>query len=75
MFQQHRLGKTYQRSDDFAVGMCLEVIWCLQFLSDDTVVIDLAVDGQGKVSIFADEGLSTGVFMGIQQMFNLLGTS
>lgn len=45
MFQQHRLGKTYQRSDDFAVGMCLEVIWGLQFLSDDTVVIDLAVDG------------------------------
>lgn len=41
--------------------MRLELILGLQSLPEDTVVIDLAVDGQGKGAIVVDKGLGTGV--------------
>lgn len=42
--------------------MCLEVIFGVQVLPQDTVVVDLAVDGKGEGFIIVDEGLSTGVW-------------
>jgi hypothetical protein len=48
---------TYQRNDDLAVGMCLEVICVLQMLSDETMVIDLAVDSQNNGVIGVGQGL------------------
>lgn len=56
-----RILCTYQRNDDLTVGMRLELILGLQSLPEDTVVIDLAVDGQGKGAIVVDKGLGTGV--------------
>lgn len=53
--------RTYQRNDDLTVGMRLELILGLQVLPEDTVVIDLAVDGQGKGAIVVDKGLGTRV--------------
>ena len=41
--------------------MRLELIIGLQSLSQDAVVIDLAVDGQGEGTIVVNKGLGTGV--------------
>jgi hypothetical protein len=41
--------------------MCLEVVLLLQPLSQDPVVVDFAVDGQGNGAIIVDEGLRSGV--------------
>jgi hypothetical protein len=42
--------------------MCLEVVLLLQSLSQDPVVVDFAVDGQGNAAIIVDEGLRSGVW-------------
>jgi hypothetical protein len=39
----------------------LEVVVGLQGFPQDTVVVDLTVDGEGKGLVIVDEGLSTGV--------------
>jgi hypothetical protein len=36
--------RAYQRNDDFAVGCRLEVVGLLEVLSNETVVVDFAVD-------------------------------
>ena len=41
--------------------MSLECVVDVQFLPEDTVVIDLAVDGQSKRAVIVDKGLGTGV--------------
>jgi len=41
--------------------VCLEVILVLERLSEDSVVVNLSVDGQVDVSILADKGLSSTV--------------
>lgn len=52
---------TYQGNDDLAVGVSLEVVLGLQGFPENTVVVDLAVDGEGKGLVIVDEGLGTGV--------------
>jgi hypothetical protein len=51
----------YQRYYDFAVGVCLEVVWLLQLFPQDSVVVDLAVDGEGDCLVIVDDGLGAGV--------------
>jgi hypothetical protein len=52
----------YQRNDDLAIRVCLEVVLLLEALAEDTVVVDFAVDGQRDGSLFIDERLSTRVY-------------
>ena len=49
---------TYQRNDDLAVGVCLEVIRVLQVLADETMVVNLTVDSQDNGVIGVGQGLS-----------------
>lgn len=49
---------THQRNDDLAIGMCLEVVWCLQGLANQPMVVDLAVDGKNNGVIGVGQGLS-----------------
>ena len=44
--------------------MCLEVVRLLQALAEDSVVVDLAVDGQRDGSLIVDKRLSAGVYNG-----------
>jgi hypothetical protein len=37
--------------------MCLEVVWRLQGLAKDSVVVDLAIDGQGDGLFIVDKRL------------------
>jgi hypothetical protein len=46
-----------QRNDDLAVGCGLEGIALLELLSDQTVVVDLAVDGQNNGLVGVGQGL------------------
>ena len=41
--------------------MRLEVVLGIQTFSQDTVVVNFAIDSQGEGSIFVNEGLGTGV--------------
>ena len=41
--------------------MCLELVGNGQSLSDDAVVVDLAVDSEGEGAIFVNEGLGASV--------------
>ena len=50
---------TYQRNDDFAVRGGLEVVGGLQVLPDQTVVVDLAVDGKDNALVGIGEWLSS----------------
>jgi hypothetical protein len=52
---------TYQRNDDLTIRVSLEVVLGLQGFPQNTVVVDLAVDGEGKGLVIVDEGLGTGV--------------
>lgn len=52
---------TYQRNDDLAVGGGLEVVRVVEALADQTVVVDLTVDGQNDGVIGVGEGLSAGL--------------
>ena len=51
----------YQRYDDFTVRVSLEVVWSLQARSELDVVVDLAIDTQDRLLVFADKRLRTGV--------------
>jgi hypothetical protein len=51
----------YQRNDDLAVRMCLEVVGVLQALTEDSVVVNFAVDGQRDTLVIVDEWLSARV--------------
>jgi hypothetical protein len=42
--------------------VCLEVVWLLEALAEDSMVVDLAVDGQGYRSLIVDKRLSTRVY-------------
>jgi len=39
--------------------MCLEVVWGLQSLANDTVVIDFAIDSEGKSLVLVGQRLCT----------------
>lgn len=56
------LSFTYQRNDDLAVGVSLEVVLGLEGFPQNTVVIDLAVDGEREGLVIVDEWLGTGVW-------------
>jgi len=51
----------YQRNDNLAIGVRLEVVLGVQVLPEDAVVVDLAVDSEGEGLIFVDKRLGTGV--------------
>jgi hypothetical protein len=36
---------SYQRNDDLAIRVCLEVVWLLQSFAENTVIVDFAIDG------------------------------
>jgi hypothetical protein len=42
--------------------MCLEIVRLLQALAEDSVVVDLAIDGQGNSFFFVHERLSARVY-------------
>lgn len=42
--------------------MCFELVRDRQSLSEDAVVVDLAVDSEGEGTIVVNEGLSASVF-------------
>jgi hypothetical protein len=46
-------SSAYQWDNDFAVRVCLEVVFLLEALAEDTVVVDLAIDRQGDLLIVA----------------------
>jgi len=50
---------THQRNDDLAIGGGLEVVGGLQVLPDETVVVDLAVDGEDNALIGIGKWLSS----------------
>lgn len=52
---------THQWYDNFTIGVCLEVIRVLEPFSNNSVVIDLAVDGKGNSLIAVGEGLRSTV--------------
>jgi hypothetical protein len=41
--------------------MCLEVVWVLEALTKDAVVVDLAVDGKGDGLLVVDKRLCAGI--------------
>lgn len=41
--------------------MRLEVVWLLEVLAEDSVVVDLAVDGEGDCVILVGDGLRAGI--------------
>ena len=51
----------YQGYYDFAIGVRLEWVWLGQLLSENLVVVDLAIDGQSDGPIFAQKGLCSAV--------------
>ena len=53
---------TYQGNDDLAVGVSLKVVLGLQGFPQNTVVIDLAVNGEGEGLVIVNEWLGTGVW-------------
>lgn len=55
----HPTEATYQRNDDFAVRRGLKVVLPVEFSSNQTVVVDLAVDGEDDGVVLVGEGLST----------------
>jgi hypothetical protein len=57
----HCSNHTYQRDDDFAVRVCLIVVFHVQGLPHDAVVVNFTVDGQGEGFIVVNEGLGAGV--------------
>lgn len=48
---------TYKWDDNLAIGMSLEVVVGLQVLANDSVVVDLAVDGKGNALISVGQWL------------------
>jgi hypothetical protein len=50
---------THQRNDDFAIRGGLEVVGLLQALPDQTVVVDLAIDGEDNALISIGKWLSS----------------
>jgi hypothetical protein len=50
---------SYQRYYDFAVRVCLEVVWVLEALPHQPVVIDLAIDSECNAIIRVGQWLST----------------
>lgn len=53
---------TYQRNDDFTIGMCLEVVRLAQGLPDNAMIVDFTIDRQGEGFVIVDNGLSTGIY-------------
>lgn len=47
--------------------MCLEIVRLLQLLADNTVIVDLAIDGQRNFSIIAKEGLGAAIWRGYEK--------
>jgi hypothetical protein len=41
--------------------MCLEVVWLLEVLSENSVIVDLAIDGESDCVIFVGDGLRAGI--------------
>lgn len=57
-----RMVLTHQVHDDLTVRVRLEVILPLKRLSQCDVVVDLTVDSEDNLAVFADERLGTGVY-------------
>lgn len=58
----------HKRYDDFAVGVCLEVVGSLQYIAKNLVVVDFAIDSEGDGSIIANQWLSASVCEHVSQM-------
>ncbi len=54
-------GTTYKWDNNFAIGVSLEVVWLLQILANDSVVVDLTIDGERDGLVGVGEWLSTGL--------------
>ena len=60
-YSQTHLGLAHQRNDDLAVRCGLEVIRLLQALSNQTVVVDLAIDGENDGLVGIGKRLGAGL--------------
>ena len=63
------LGKTYQRYDDLAVRVRLELVRALEARAQLDVVVNLAVHGEDDLAIVANKGLSASVCEGSDELF------
>lgn len=52
---------SYQRNDDFAVRVGLEVVGLAEVLAQDLVVVYFTVDGEGNAAILVEQRLGTRV--------------
>ena len=50
---------TYQGYYDFAIRMCLEVVRLLELLSQDSVIVDFAIDSEEYGLFVVDNRLCT----------------
>lgn len=46
---------------DLAIGVCFEVVWVRESFTDESVVIDFAIDSEGNALITVGEWLSSRV--------------
>lgn len=51
----------HQRYYDLAIGMCLEVVWVLQSLTNESVIVYFAIDSKSKALIAVGKWLSSGI--------------
>jgi hypothetical protein len=58
----HASARPHQRNDDLAIRVCLEVVWLLEALAEDSVVVDFAIDSQRDSLLLVDERLSARVY-------------
>lgn len=58
---------SYQWNDDLAIGSGLEVVGCLEVLSDQTMVVDLTVDGEDDSLVGVGQRLGAGLCNGVSE--------
>ena len=63
--QMRVLFPTDKRYDDFAIGMCLEVVRLLQLLPYHSVIVYLPIDRKSEGAFIVDQGLSATIYTNI----------
>jgi hypothetical protein len=54
-------NSSYQWDNNLTVRVCLEMVWVLQCLADDSVVVDFAIDSKGNALILVGKWLRSTV--------------
>jgi hypothetical protein len=56
---------------DFTVGVCLEVVWRLELFPQYSVIVYLAVDGQGDGPLIVDNRLRAGICSRVSRCYGV----